>query len=364
VFSERLRRAFEEYGLNYQDYCIFLPIMDIKRFAGTAAIADVFLDSIGWSGGNTTLEAIAYNIPILTLPGNLMRGRHSMAMLKMMGIKETIASSKEDYVKIAVHLGQDTEYRQYISKLVAENKHKLYGDLEPVRALEDFLLTVLKLSRRGTKEVASILQQAVQYQRAHRFAEAEQGYHQVLKKQPNHPEALYGLGTLAIQMEQPQTAEQWLKVASQVQPNSVKIWFSLGNVRFSQSQWSQAQEAYQQAIALRPDAAPIYNNLGYTLQQQGLFDEAIACYQKSLSIQPNCAEADANWGNALQAQGKLPLEKQIYYAQLNNKLGVAQKKAGNIKTAIAYYRKSLAIKPDFVDAHYNLREALQQQGEL
>ncbi len=363
VFNERLKRAFEDYGQNYQDYCIFLPPMDIERFAGTAAIADVFLDSIGWSGGNTTLEALAHNIPVLTLPGDLMRGRHSMAMLKMMGIEETIASSKEDYVQIAVRLGQDTQYRQHISKLVAENKHKLYGDLEAVRALEDFLLKVLNKPRRfGTNEVPE-LQLAIQYQRTRCFAEAEQLYRQVLEKQPDHPEALYGLGVIAIGMEQPQIAEQWLSAASQVQ-SDVKIWFSLGNVRFSQGQWSQAQEAYQKAITLRPDAAPIYNNLGYALQQQGLFDEAIANYQKALEIQPNCTEADVNWGNALQAQGKLPPEKQVYYAKLNHKLGVAQKNAGDIKMAVAYYRSSLAIKPDFVDAHYNLGEALQQQGEL
>ena len=365
VFCDRLRLAFEDYGLNYQNYCIFLSPMDNERFAGTAAIADVFLDSIGWSGGNTTLEAIAHNIPVLTLPGDLMRGRHSMAMLKMMGIEETIASSKEDYVQIAVRLGQDTQYRQYISKLVAENKEKLYSDLKPVRALEDFLLKVLNKPRRfETKEVAEVLQLAVQHQRTHRFAEAEQFYRQVLEKHPDHPEALYGLGILSIEMGQPQVAEQCLSAASQVQPDSVKIWFSLGNVRFSQGQWFQAQEAYQKAIALRPDAASIYNNLGYTLQQQGFFDEAIANYQKALLIQPNCAEADVNWGNALQAQGKLPPDKQVYYAKLNHKLGVAQKNAGDMKMAIDYYRSSLAIKPDFVDAHYNLGEALQQQGEL
>ena len=364
VFCDRLKLAFEVYGLNYQDYCIFLSPMDTERFAGTAAIADVFLDSIGWSGGNTTLEAIAHNIPVVTLPGDLMRGRHSMAMLKMMEIEETIASSKEDYVQIAVRLGQDTQYRQHISKLVAENKCKLYSDLKPVKALEDFILKVLNKPRRfGATEVAQ-LQLAVQHQRNHRFAEAEQLYHQVLEKQPDHPEALYGLGTLSIEMEQPQIAEQWLSTASQVQPDSVKIWFSLGNLRFSQSQWYQAQEAYQKAIALRPDAAPIYNNLGYALQQQGLFDQAIAYYQKCLEIQPNCAEADVNLGNALQVQGKLPPEKQVYYAQLNHKLGLARKKAGDMKMAVDYYRKALTIKPDLVEAHYNLGEVLQEQGEL
>ena len=148
VFRERLRRVFKDFGINYQDHCIFLPRLDSAAFAGTAASSDVFLDSIGWSGGNTTLEAIAHNIPVVTLPGDMMRGRHTMAILKMMGIEETIAATKDDYVLIAVRLGQDAQYRQQISLLVAENKQKLYGDLKPIRALEDFLLTVLNKPRK------------------------------------------------------------------------------------------------------------------------------------------------------------------------------------------------------------------------
>jgi protein O-GlcNAc transferase len=371
IFCKRLKQIFKGFGLNYQDYCIFLPPVTIKTCAGIeirtfkamAAIADIFLDSIGWSGCNTTIEAIADHIPIVTLPGELMRGRHSMAILKMMGIEETIASSKEDYVQIAVRLGEDAQYRLQISQKVAEKQSKLYGDLKPVRALEEFLLKLLNKPRRfSAKEVAEALQLAIEHQRNQRFADAEQLYHQVLEKESNHPEALFGLGILAQHMGQPQTAEHWLSAALQVQPDSVKIWFNLGNVRQAQAQWSKAQEAYQQAIALRPDAAPIYNNLGYTLQQQGLFDEAIACYQKALEVQPNCIEADVNWGNALQAQGKLSPEKQLYYAQLNYNLGVQRKNAGDIKMAIAYYKQAIVIQPDLVEAYNDLHVLLQEQG--
>ena len=143
IFQQRLTDAFERHELNYQDYCIFLPHLDPVSFASTLAIADVFLDSMSWSGCNSTLEAINYDIPIVTLPGDLMRGRHTLAILKMMNVEETIASSQDEYVKIAIRLGKDSQYRQSISRLVAENKHKLYGDLKPVLALEEFLFNAI-----------------------------------------------------------------------------------------------------------------------------------------------------------------------------------------------------------------------------
>ena len=81
VFRQRLATAFKQFDLNYQDYCIFLSRLKAESFVGTTAIADVFLDNLGWSGCNTTLESIPHGVPIVTLPGEFMRGRHSSAIL-------------------------------------------------------------------------------------------------------------------------------------------------------------------------------------------------------------------------------------------------------------------------------------------
>ncbi|MBE9041758.1 tetratricopeptide repeat protein [Oscillatoriales cyanobacterium LEGE 11467] len=153
IFYERLRRSFAQFGLDSTQYCVFLPRMKTRVFAGASALADVFLDSIGWSGCNSTLESLDYNLPIVTLPRDLMRGRHTLAVLKMMGIEETIAADKDDYIKIAIRLGRDFKYRQAISEKVAVNKHRVYRDLEPVRALEDFLARTVgqKIDRPGER---------------------------------------------------------------------------------------------------------------------------------------------------------------------------------------------------------------------
>lgn len=212
--------------------------------------------------------------------------------------------------------------------------------------------------------VSQALQLAIQYHQANYLVEAEHSYRQILEQQPDHPEALYGLAMLAQQGGKLQEAEKLLHTAIEAQPESLKAWFSLGNLHQAQGNLPGAREAYQQAIALRPDAAPLYNNLGYTLQQQELWSEAIACYQKALEIEPNCIEADVNWGNALHTQGKLSPDKQSHYAQLNHKLGLARKQAGDWKTAVAYHQQAIKLQPDLVAAYYHLGVALQAQGDL
>ena len=211
------------------------------------------------------------------------------------------------------------------------------------------------------KTLPLALQLTTRDHRANRLAEAGQGYRQILEVEPKHPEALYGLGVLMKQKGEYQSAENLLRSLLQVQPNSTKAWFSLGNLHQAQGQLSEAVEAYHQALALQPNSPALYNNLGYSLQQQGKWEDAIACYQKALALQPECIEADVNWANALHVQGKLCSEKQAHYAAVNNDLGNRRKQAGDLKTAIAYYRQAIAMKPDLADAHYNLGLALQEQ---
>jgi protein O-GlcNAc transferase len=137
-FRQRIRQIFETYHMNADDYLLFLPRLDASQYHGINRIADVYLDSIGWSGCNTTLEAIACNLPVVTLPGKLMRGVHSTAMLRMMGLGDTIAESLDHYVMIATKLGNDLPYRRYVSEMTASNKQHIYNDMTCIAALEDF----------------------------------------------------------------------------------------------------------------------------------------------------------------------------------------------------------------------------------
>ncbi|WP_017293779.1 O-linked N-acetylglucosamine transferase, SPINDLY family protein [Geminocystis herdmanii] len=137
-FKQRLSKAFADLGLNLEEYGIFLPLLTKNDYLNLNLLSDVFLDSFGWSGGSTTLEAITYNLPVVTYPGEFMRGRHSYGILKMLGVTDTIASSPQEYIDIAVRLGNDQLWREEIKEKIKANYHNLYDDLDCVRGLEKF----------------------------------------------------------------------------------------------------------------------------------------------------------------------------------------------------------------------------------
>ena len=144
LFRKRLDGAFAAFGLRAGDYCNFLPRLGAQGFVAAIGRCDIVLDSIGWSGCNSTLESLAHDLPIVTMPGALMRGRHSMAILKMMGITATIAATIDDYVCTAVHLARDEQRRMGIKNHISRNKHRLYRDRDCILALEDFLNRVAR----------------------------------------------------------------------------------------------------------------------------------------------------------------------------------------------------------------------------
>jgi protein O-GlcNAc transferase len=139
LFRARLDRAFEAVGLKARDHCVFLPRLAPERFAAAIGQCDIVLDSIGWSGCNSILESLAHDCPIVTLAGELMRGRHAAGILTMMDVRETTAQSVSEFVAIASGLGRDASRRREVSSHVAANKHRLYRDLDCIAGLESFL---------------------------------------------------------------------------------------------------------------------------------------------------------------------------------------------------------------------------------
>jgi len=145
--QERLEFEFAQAGLNFGDYGVFLPRQTRPAFYGILRRADVYLDTIGFSGFNTAMQAIECGLPIVTMEGRFMRGRFASGILKRMGLPELVAQSQEGYVDLAIKLAQEANYRRDVRARIAESRHVLFDDAAPVRALEEFLLEVAAGSR-------------------------------------------------------------------------------------------------------------------------------------------------------------------------------------------------------------------------
>jgi predicted O-linked N-acetylglucosamine transferase (SPINDLY family) len=146
ILKPRLDRAFAAIGLKSEDYCVFLSIPERFDYLTINLLSDVYLDTFTWSGGNTTLEAIACYLPVVTCPGEFMRGRHSYSFLRMLEVTDTIAQNETEYIEIAVRLGLDPAWRRHIAERLKENHDRLYDDKACVAGLEAFYKQIVRNS--------------------------------------------------------------------------------------------------------------------------------------------------------------------------------------------------------------------------
>jgi predicted O-linked N-acetylglucosamine transferase (SPINDLY family) len=139
-FAGRLAAELKLRGLDIHERTIFMQAnIPHPTYLKLNELCDVMIDTLHWSGGNTTLDALASGLPVVTTPGTLMRGRQSRAMLEIVGVPELVAKDREELVATAVRLGGDRAERQAVSDRIAAGRGALFERDEPVRALESFL---------------------------------------------------------------------------------------------------------------------------------------------------------------------------------------------------------------------------------
>lgn len=125
-----LRRRIETPGSNMK----LMPTFTKYGYLTAMQYAKVSIDTPSWNGGNTTVQAIRLGTPIVTLPGEFMRGRHSLAFLQLAGAPGMVAKDRDDYVDLV--LNEDRQREAYKNV----DPGALLNDLRPVRAIEKLLL--------------------------------------------------------------------------------------------------------------------------------------------------------------------------------------------------------------------------------
>jgi predicted O-linked N-acetylglucosamine transferase (SPINDLY family) len=141
-FKERLEQPFKDNGLSLEQSASFVGPLEFQDYLQLNGLCDVYLDSVGWSGGNTSLEALAWGLPMVTFKANTMRGRHTAAILEGMSMGEWVADDRAGYVERAILLGEDQERRSEVSQLLMERSERIYSNSSSIRALEEFLRNV------------------------------------------------------------------------------------------------------------------------------------------------------------------------------------------------------------------------------
>jgi protein O-GlcNAc transferase len=151
--EQLLRQRFAKTFPDVLDRVVFLPRMKMADFLCLVRSADVILDPVYFSGGNSTAETFALGVPIVTWPDTFLRDRVTYAFYKTMGIDELIAKNASHYVSLANQLATDKEFHARMSKLIKDNAGCFFENIKVVRELEDFMIAAIEAERKGNSPI-------------------------------------------------------------------------------------------------------------------------------------------------------------------------------------------------------------------
>lgn len=124
---DRLRKKFV---LNNVDpnRIILIDRMEKSKYVSFLKELHIAIDTLGWSGGNTTLDSIGVGLPSLTIEEDLMRANHTAGIYKMIDINELIYENEEDLIRGAYELSIDNNRLKELKKRIIHNFAKLKTD--------------------------------------------------------------------------------------------------------------------------------------------------------------------------------------------------------------------------------------------
>lgn len=252
---------------------------------------------------------------------------------------------------------------------------------------------------------AEAIRAGLDHHRQGNLAAAESAYRQVLKGNPDHPDALHWLGVIALQMGQAEqarrliaravelnpddvaalsdlgnaeavagdfiAAEETLRRATEIDPRRIEAWSNLGSILKSQRKLDEAEEAFRHALQIDSDFAQIKANLASVLIPLGQSEEAAQLCREAVQADPGMASAYANLSAALNDLGEVDAaieaaEEAVRLApglaEGHSNLSVALQAANDLETAERFARQAIALSPQNAEFHYNLGNILYAAG--
>lgn len=103
------------------------------------------LDTPGWNGGNSSFQSLSMGCPVVTLRGDSMRGRHTVAMLEIIELPVLIAHSIDEYVALSHRLLHDEDFAQHCRAVIRRHGHRLFNDQDVAEAFRQWVLEVVAL---------------------------------------------------------------------------------------------------------------------------------------------------------------------------------------------------------------------------
>lgn len=142
-----LRNRFKQSIPDVVERIRILPRMQRAEFDSLARACDLLLDTMHFGAGATAYEALSMGLPLITLPGQFMRGRVTAGCYRMMQMDDCIANDEQHFVELAVQIANNPDQRHALSQTIQERSDCLFNNALAAEELKQLFMQLGHESR-------------------------------------------------------------------------------------------------------------------------------------------------------------------------------------------------------------------------
>ena len=263
------------------------------------------------------------------------------------------------------------------------------------------------ISQKEIAKVSALMAEGFAFHRAEKFVSAKQCYCEVLRINPDEPDALHFMGILAHQDGQNEKAIAYLRQAVRSREGFVAALQNLAKILLIEKYYSEVLETAQQTLGLDGNAHQALRAMAHAYQELHQFDhayetykkidelfpyevgtvrnialalsglrrrdEAVATYRRALELEPDniitrlglavAFNAAGAYKNSIEELDIIIERKPNYVPALVHK-GSALAGLDRFDEAVELFHAAIKIDPHHPEAHFNLGLELLSNGKL
>jgi len=117
-FTRTMEEALRRHGVAPDRLILSGPLPSRADVKALERLADVYLDTFPFSGSLSVIDPLELGLPTAVWQGETPRSRAAAALLRELKLPELIADNEADYVRLAVRLGTDPDWRKAVGERI------------------------------------------------------------------------------------------------------------------------------------------------------------------------------------------------------------------------------------------------------
>ncbi|MFA6175946.1 MAG: glycosyltransferase, partial [Phycisphaerae bacterium] len=382
-FERALKRCLRNHGVAKNQVILSAPFTSRAQVMELEKMADLYLDTMPFSGSISTVDPLELGIPVVACDGKTTRSRCSGALLREIGIPELVAQDTGEYIRIAVSLAQNADIRSSLSTRIRMAMSKKPRFLDPDaygRQLSEVLEGIV---RRGWGALPVPPQTSSLAAQPNPLLESvDQSFAMPALQIPaidleaHSPMQIMHMARTAFAAKNWAFVEDLCRHLLTRAPDTAAAWALLAELARRSGDLDYAAELMDQALELDPDNVDFWSTLGEIRRDKKDLDGALVAFQRAVELRPDFPNAwlmlalvhderkDAAEAEKAYAEAVCYSKDRVEIAQIRVNFAGFLRDQKRIKEGIKQLRKAVSSVPDSSETLLLLGSFLQEGGDL